>query len=318
MALILEMKDGRGGRGWHRLGTFPLTLGRGLSNTVILDDPYVDAQHACIIATESGEVVIEDAGSVNGVYANGQRVNGRVALQPGTEIRLGRTVLRCRDENEEMPPAIREGPRPSFLSQQLETTTGALAVVAMMLLAVAINTWLGNTERSGGTTVFAAALGAAFGVFAWAAIWALAARGVDRRFHLLNHMRVISLAVLAMLVYGILHEWLTFLFPDAAILSIGYSAVLLALIAAVVAGHLSVAGALTPRRRWRAGLTVAGVILAVIVAGALVGEEQFSDVPSFPGQLKQMPARFVPTQNVSEFLLAMREAKEEVDSALTK
>jgi hypothetical protein len=121
-----------------------------------------------------------------------------------------------------------------------------------------------------------------------------------------------------MLIYGILHEWLTFLFPDAAILSIGYSAVLLALIATVVAGHLAVVGALTPKRRWRAGFTVSGIILAVIIAGALVGEEQFSDVPSFPGQLKQMPAQFVPTQNVTEFLVSMHEAKAEVDSALTR
>jgi hypothetical protein len=302
----------------HRLEPFPVTIGRALSNSIILDDPYVDAHHASIIATERGDFVIEDAGSVNGVLANGQRVNGPVALLPGSEIRLGRTVLRVRDENEAVPPAIREGPRPSFVSRQLQTSAGALVVVATMLLAVALNTWLGNSERSGGTTVFAAALGAAFGACAWAAIWAVVARGVDRRFHLLSHLRVISLAVLGMLVYGILHEWLAFLFPDAAILSVGYGAVLLAITAAVIAGHLAVVGALTARRRWRVGFTVSGVILAVIVAGALVGEEQYSDVPSFPGQLKQMPAEFVPTQNVNEFLVAMREAKEEVDSALLK
>jgi hypothetical protein len=165
--------------------------------------------------------------------------------------------------------------------------------------------------------VFVAALAAAFVAFAWAATWAVAARGADRRFHLLGHMMVVSLAFLAMLAYGILHEWLTFFFPDAATPSVIYTGVTLLAVAAVIAGHLSVVNALTPRKRWRAGFVVSGAILAVIIAGALVQDEKFSDVPSFPGQLKQLPARFVPTDKLDDFLGAMRKVKDEVDEEIT-
>ena len=48
MALILELRDGRGISAWHRLETLPLTIGRALSNDIIVDDAYADAHHARI------------------------------------------------------------------------------------------------------------------------------------------------------------------------------------------------------------------------------------------------------------------------------
>ena len=58
MALILEIRDARGVPTWHRLDALPLTIGRGLSNDIILDDPYLDANHARIALDEAGGVAI--------------------------------------------------------------------------------------------------------------------------------------------------------------------------------------------------------------------------------------------------------------------
>ena len=52
MAMILEVVHPSGTRTWHRLGDRPVTLGRGLANDLILDDPYVDARHARIAVDE--------------------------------------------------------------------------------------------------------------------------------------------------------------------------------------------------------------------------------------------------------------------------
>ncbi len=106
MALILEVLDARGVRTRHRLETLPLTIGRGLSSDVILDDPYVDASHARISLDASGALTIEDLGSVNGLVANEARLREPVALRAGAELRVGRTTLRVRDSNEPLPPAL--------------------------------------------------------------------------------------------------------------------------------------------------------------------------------------------------------------------
>lgn len=68
-----------------------LTLGRDASNDVVLHDPQASAHHARIVATEKG-FFIEDLGSTNGTFVQGQRVT-RQSLQGGEVIQLGQSKL---------------------------------------------------------------------------------------------------------------------------------------------------------------------------------------------------------------------------------
>lgn len=59
---------------------------------LVLQDPEVSRRHA--VLRRSGEtVVIEDLGSTNGTFVNGERIRGHVTVGPGDEIRVGRTTL---------------------------------------------------------------------------------------------------------------------------------------------------------------------------------------------------------------------------------
>src|SRR5690606_16796872 len=90
-----------------RLDGRHINVGRGYDNDLILDDAYVDARHARIHVDANGTVEIEDLGSINGlVLAGGAGRVPRVAASPGTEVRLGRTILRFRDPAEPVPPAL--------------------------------------------------------------------------------------------------------------------------------------------------------------------------------------------------------------------
>jgi hypothetical protein len=70
-----------------------LILGReqGSANFVI-DDPGVSRRHARVIADNVG-VIVEDLGSSNGTYVNGERISGPVELGAGDEVQVGATVL---------------------------------------------------------------------------------------------------------------------------------------------------------------------------------------------------------------------------------
>ena len=324
MALILEIRDPRGVPAWHRLDRLPLTVGRAVSNDIIVDDPYADPVHARIEADATGAPVIVDAGSLNGVYADGARVNGSTALVPGAELRVGRTVLRVRATDEALPPAVADlpPPRPSVATvaerratRMLHVPRAQAAIVAVMAAVAGLSTWLGNTERSSGTSIFGVVLAALLAAALWAAVWAAAARGTDRRFHFLAHLSVVSLALIALTVYSGVNEWLSFLLPDASLVPILYLFGGLAILAALVASHLAVPGLLTRRARWRAGLIAAGTVLALTAVGALLSDEEFSDVPSFEKQLKPLPAAMVPTSTVDDFLGVMREMKTRADEA---
>lgn len=66
-----------------------VTVGRGHQCDVVLDDDRVSRLHA-VIRLRGARAVIQDAGSTNGTYVDGERVNGPHELREGSTIRLGR------------------------------------------------------------------------------------------------------------------------------------------------------------------------------------------------------------------------------------
>jgi ABC transport system ATP-binding/permease protein len=71
-----------------------LSVGRAADNDVRLDGLQISNHHARF-ARSSGNVTVEDAGSTNGVYVNGQRVSGRRAVQHSDVIQIGPFVLQA-------------------------------------------------------------------------------------------------------------------------------------------------------------------------------------------------------------------------------
>jgi len=78
------------------VGDKPVTLGRDLSNRVVLVDDSVSAHHAVVERGPSGPLV-RDLGSTNGTTINGQPVVSRRKLEHGDQLMLGPDVtLRVR------------------------------------------------------------------------------------------------------------------------------------------------------------------------------------------------------------------------------
>lgn len=319
MALIVEIRDPRGNVTWRALDQLPLTVGRAPANDIILDDPYADGRHARIATDGSGAVVLEDLGSVNGLHVNGGSAASMLVL-PGAEARIGRTVLRFRDRDEAVAPALVDGARGSrraaaWIRDGRYAGAGALALTCAVM---AVLTWLGNTDRSSGSDVLTAVFGTIFGVFVWSVLWAAFTRGHNRRFQLGPHTAVTCMAVLAFIAIGVLYSWLAFLLPGAdSLLSAINSLLALAIMCALVAGHLVVADA-PERRRWVAVASVAGTFVLITAVAALVSDDKFSDVAKFSGQIKPWPASLVPATSVNDFVRLAREAKSEVDEAAAK
>jgi hypothetical protein len=69
------------------------TLGRDVNNTVVLDDPYVSGEHA--VLTYRGRAWhIEDLGSTNGTFVNGEIVAAVEPLGFGDVLTIGGVQLR--------------------------------------------------------------------------------------------------------------------------------------------------------------------------------------------------------------------------------
>ena len=77
--------------------TFPLeegeiSIGREPSNMISINDAEVSRKHARLLWREEG-FLLEDFGSTNGSFVNGQRLSGSTMLRAGDLIALGENVV---------------------------------------------------------------------------------------------------------------------------------------------------------------------------------------------------------------------------------
>ena len=113
-----------------------IVLGRGAGATGLGDDPEVSRRHARV-SVSGDQIAIEDLGSANGTYVNGQRITTATALRAGDRVTIGGTVLEvaapARTDHTQVagvpaarPDATRAVSVPSGPRERLRVVTGAL------------------------------------------------------------------------------------------------------------------------------------------------------------------------------------------------
>jgi hypothetical protein len=79
---------------------YPLTrdlrVGRSTESEIFLVDPSVSRNHA-VLELRGDEVIVRDAGSTNGTFVNGERVQLRT-LRPGDRVAFGKTEMAVETE----------------------------------------------------------------------------------------------------------------------------------------------------------------------------------------------------------------------------
>lgn len=323
MAMIIEVLTGKHGtvRQRVRVDGPSLSIGRALANAVILEDPHVDAVHARVLRDDEGRYVLEDAGSVNRIEAPTGLLHDRVVVTDGTEVQLGKTWLRFRDEDAPVAPAVplqRSVATPARAPRWHERTIGRVGLVVGALGLTGLEGWLDSPELDAGTQVLGITLGVAVVFIMWAGIWAVAARVVRGKFAFLAHLAVIAAAWIVFDVGDRIKNTIEFFLPENRVVPVLYTGLLLAVLAALVAGHLAFSSHLNRAARWRVGATVSAVLLALLGAFALVDDGRFTSEAAFSSEILTVSPSLVPKQSVTEFSADMADLRADVDELLTK
>jgi len=80
------------------VGSKEVSIGRSPDNALVIDNPAVSHYHARVF-NEEGRMMLEDFGSMNGTFVNGQRVK-MVMLKPGDRVTVGKHTIVVSDSTD--------------------------------------------------------------------------------------------------------------------------------------------------------------------------------------------------------------------------
>ncbi|MDT5261584.1 MAG: hypothetical protein QOC61_588, partial [Acidobacteriota bacterium] len=117
------------------LGRLRITIGRSARNDVCVPDPFASRVHA-EVRREGDQYLLQDLGSANGTYYNGQKLEQTIVLTHGGRVQIGETEIVFKEKATErtLPPTTIEGDAPlpeatiAFDSAQ-HTTSGLLETI---------------------------------------------------------------------------------------------------------------------------------------------------------------------------------------------
>ena len=72
--------------------TLPVIIGRGTDATFTIKHPLLSRKH-CEVFEENGAVQVRDLASLNGTFVNGSRVESTLAVDSGSQLKLGAVVM---------------------------------------------------------------------------------------------------------------------------------------------------------------------------------------------------------------------------------
>ena len=285
-------------------------IGRAFDNDVVIDDPHVAPHHLRIYRGDDGELVAEDLGTVNGLYAEhgAHRVN-RLTLANEPVIRIGRTILRVHDGAHAVAP---EKP----LTPPRMHARWAVGLGVTLLALVMLVNWLSLTQEANTHVVLLPLLALATAIAIWTGIWAVISRIFAGQSLFTLHLRIALTACVALLIWDQLAQTAAFALAWREMAE--YSGLGgWALLAATCWAHLQAIGP----RHMRAAMTLVG---GLIVAGAAVQYFDKWETRTEVGQraalgdLRPPAFRAVPLASTDEFFKRTELVRRRVDQARTK
>ncbi len=310
--ILIEILDRRSRvRERVRLSRLPAFVGRAYTNDVVLEDRYVSERHCALRETESGEIAIEDLGSVNGVKVLG--APDSLLLRSGARFRIGETVLRMVEATHPIAPAEPLPADEGGILHALRDSRIALALVAASLAVFTLDEYLAAYYDTDFLSFAGPALLGLGALGLWAGIWAFANRLLTHRFDYLRHLSCACVAAIAYVLVESLSEYAEFIVSSPRT---GFVCSLLGGAATtyfLFSAHLAVIPASTRRLRRLWAAVGTSLLLGVTSLLSYTGpEDQAAEVP-VRVPLKSIGSSLILRQTTAEFLESARSLREKVD-----
>lgn len=302
MKIVIEVASSQGSAGnpgYRIFNNFPISIGRGFDNDIIVNDPYVDEKHAEISLLGNGHLSISDEKSLNGVFVNGKSV-AKSSLKFDDIIKIGMTEIKVLSPSQKVSPALRLEKK-NLLVSLIEKPYSALLFMLMALLTVQIWSYfeIWTDERQ---VVAAASVAGVLGLaVVWSALWSVASRLVINNSNFSRHMTVVSIYMILSVCVWYLLTYINFLSNENLFASVVNYIVNFLAIAFVIYLSLCFANNMQDRKRIFSSVLFSFGVVSGIFLLNYINSQQFSLLPGYSSSMEPYLSSLAPANTIDEF-----------------
>ncbi len=303
MKLILEIRRHGDDEDAQHLAfeKFPVGIGRGFDNDVILNDPYISAHHLHL--EYDGETcIVNDYNSTNGFTLNGRAQPGRCTLvYSGDVLQVGHTEIRVYKTDHPVTAAEllpKDSPIFAWVAHPIN-------VWACFLLAVAVTlcwAWLEIWADEEGLALAGAAAGTVSVIVIWSAIWSVAGRLARHKAHFKSHITMICLYMIAGTVAWYIEAYTDFLTNENWFSQIATYGINFVLLGYLLYGSFTLATKMRQKRRLVSAVFFSFGVMAGVFSFGLVSAKTFNQQPLYPATLEPYLSQLAPADTVDKFM----------------
>lgn len=287
--------------GRHSFEQFPVTVGRGYQNRLIIDDPYISAEHVCINETENGWL-IEDRQSENGVkYRLHSEYSQPGQLNSGDEIIIGRTRLRLLSPTHPVAKTHLLPTRTS-LSKLLANPIAVISTIVITIILLLLEYQLSIPVKTGTEKLVASMFPTFLFALTWAGIWAFVGRVIIHRATFLPHFVAALVVFIISMITATISEYLVFNLNDKTVATILEFIVIGFTIAGLLYVNLTNSTNLNKKSNLITSHCVAWSMLLMGLFMQYVNQPEFRHSPDYPSQLKPPFAKISTSKSLDEFI----------------
>lgn len=321
-SLIIEILDHLGKvKERHHEKSFPITIGRGYNNDIILNDPYISPSHISIetvIKDDKDTFIINDSNSENGVFnLHPFTKQQSIEIQDDTKIRIGHTDIRFLFTTHPVKETLIDLDKPS----QLSMLANSNITLPFALIAFAITFMINDYIETITATNFQQLLSNLFPIVIfitlWAITWSALSKLITHRAHFYFHATwAFSLTLISIILENIAYyyEFSLSLTGAASIVDFIFGVIVISLL---FYGHLHYSTTFTKIKAKQVSFISALLILSLIEVSALLNTPDYSNKPYYSSVVR--PANFVlvRSQSLDSFFEKTRDLKNTVDNIVT-
>ncbi len=275
------------------------SLGRALSNDLVLSDPYLSPQQLRFFKVE-GHWQLEILDVTNPVRLNDQALGPSTSpIRSGDKLILGRTHLTLLSENHPI-----ETTRTMVLSRWLPQAAlrpiVPLAMLGLACLVGAFDQYLNATTPLQFSEFLSGGLVTILFALIWAGLWAFTGRMLHHQPQFFAQLYYSALIFTGLNLLDFTRGYWEYLTNNELFENIIMTTALFVLVATLLKFNLSFATHI--KRKWTTALSVSGFCTVMILSFMYIDHKEFETTPKYSAALKPPPMKMVGSQTLDEYL----------------